>query len=596
MHMVIILFLCQMFDAARGDCGPWIVGNKTLDLSCLETIIIDAVDGASPPDNHRYLWSICRDAITNSNCNNDHFVMVTQTSPNNASQCLYLAQWDQGINPEYMARDGGMWTFQYEYGNGSTIWAPTFVCSPETKYQIGTVIQDSRFYQIEIKTKYACIEGSYDCADTSNSASNDTIDTIIIVVSPVIVVLVMVCFACVVHGECNRSKTNSSAIQNQVQTNNNAVNAVPPAPVTPEYMTWYSRTIRAYITINNWDNKTKDVFDDELLFYEKITKHWNNLCIETDFDELVQIYTKKYNNFMLDIVRPTHYFTRCVEAFNFEIFEKNKLFHHDMDINIVFFWRVHMLHPVLYAKDCKERFGFLLSPPFHEFVTNGTVLDFDPLYSNVADSVFTKFDFSISVRKNLTFMQRIIEDQRCEKKDYMKHMDEFADYMSYKRTFERSKIHLCPTLAVDFVWHSHMMFPVMYNVLYSKADHDDLVPMEQYKIYQSFSYCFWSLLQNVRISQQIKRYRVKNEVIGYAKKQYEIIDAFHRHKYELIGGFMRRHSSIPLVDDIMDVCFAYVDTNWLLYSFWDPMDINIPPKTPPPQPQPTYSVEMTSCC
>eukprot|EP01084_Bolivina_argentea_P267284 453670_1 len=308
-----------------------------------------------------------------------------------------------------------------------------------------------------------------------------------------------------------------------------------------------------------------NVFSDEITFYNKITKHWKHMTFSMNLDELVEYYTNKYNEFMLNnlsvlsrqrqTIGPTTIANN--KSFNYYVFEDNNFFANNIDINIIFFWRIHMLHPILYQNDCSKHFGFLLSPPFHHHVINGTVINISELpLTNSTETLFTAFDFNISVRKNLIFMQGIIDydtDYYC---DYWKYKRDFNDYMSYKGYFEnrRDQIHLCPTLLIDFVWHTYMMFPTLYQSSYRNKDHNDLIPAKKYKIYQLFSESFWKFYNSIPSSYYV--------VLGnYAASKYKFYT--YEYQYYLIGGFVRQYSSYVFPNEIMELGFDYIDKDEL---------------------------------
>lgn len=99
--------------------------------------------------------------------------MVAQTSRTDANACYVLGRWDQTITPTYSDLEGGTWTFRYDNGaddcgNPARTWAPTFVCAPgvEADYQTVSEIPGSCFYELTVRTQYACTGQSYACPDS----------------------------------------------------------------------------------------------------------------------------------------------------------------------------------------------------------------------------------------------------------------------------------------------------------------------------------------------------------------------------------------------------------------------------------------------
>lgn len=365
---------------------------------------------------------------------------------------------------------------------------------------------------------------------------------------------------------------------------------------------------------NRYEPGLSNVFADEIKFYKQITKHWDGLISRYNFQDLVVHYTEKYNKFMLDISKtcekqiPSPF--KNESDLNYFIFvEKDYFNSNTIDINIILFWRIHMLHPILYKKDCQFYFKNRLSQysqyenskvsaPSHKFVTQG-VYDLHPiveskteqhkqkekqqeqgnvsyyLYNKPKKQQFTEFDFSISLEKNLIFMKKMIDTIDKEKfnskqqskwleynidKMYWKNWNQFEKYVRYKSEFQfpsQSKIHLCPTLTIDFIWHTCMMFPITY---YWTLDHNDLISKDEYKIYKQFSLDFWKF--------EKERDWTRSVLVAYAKTKYSLYH--YEYQQNLIAGFVRtRQENIfnlvefPVV--LLNLCFEYVDK----YQWWD---------------------------
>lgn len=152
----------------KSDCGTWTVSGQTLDLHCLSGSSIDAQDNEEPP--HDYLWSFCENGIR---CKDDAVMVAQKSRTDNA--CYVLGRWDKSIAPTYSDLEGGTWTFRYDNGaedcgNPARTWAPTFVCAPGVVAQYETVseIPGSCFYELTVRTQYACVGQSYACPNVTD--------------------------------------------------------------------------------------------------------------------------------------------------------------------------------------------------------------------------------------------------------------------------------------------------------------------------------------------------------------------------------------------------------------------------------------------
>ena len=74
-----------------------------------------------------------------------------------------------------------------------------------------------------------------------------------------------------------------------------------------------------------------------------------------------------------------------------------------------------MMHPFLYRADCMKHFGFILSPTFHEYITNVTFDEMDEKdinYQQTDNELFTTFNFAKSLKKNIVFMENVLKTKR----------------------------------------------------------------------------------------------------------------------------------------------------------------------------------------
>eukprot|EP01083_Nonionella_stella_P028025 77164_1 len=176
----LLLLSAHLLQIAHGQCS-WTVDGNTLDLGkCLAGETITAKD----PGDHHYSWSICRNGET---CKQQDIMVVQRAG----DLCYILGQWDAAIQPKYEATNGGTWTFIYDNGDtdcGSPArtWSPKLVCTPGTHWESGIVNEatGSCYYEVEIKTQYACAAsqntGCVSAASSDSSLSGGWIFIIIL--------------------------------------------------------------------------------------------------------------------------------------------------------------------------------------------------------------------------------------------------------------------------------------------------------------------------------------------------------------------------------------------------------------------------------
>jgi len=171
MAATILALFVLLVSNAQAQCS-WSItdennNQQNLDLSCLKSRMLNTGDET----NHNYAWSVC----TNGNsCNGDQ-VMVAQTGE--AGDCFILGRWDQTISPSYTSIGGGTWSFQYDNGdtdcgNPARTWAPTFICDRSTEYQVSdaTEVPNSCFYEVTVRTRYACGGGPFTCSGDDDAS------------------------------------------------------------------------------------------------------------------------------------------------------------------------------------------------------------------------------------------------------------------------------------------------------------------------------------------------------------------------------------------------------------------------------------------
>eukprot|EP01084_Bolivina_argentea_P313481 542867_1 len=205
-----ILTCHSLSEVYNSQCGPWIATNPddgsevVLDLSCLSSHTTNTTanwTGWGPWANFTtayYLWSICGNREF---CDGEN-VMMTQTigAGSDMENCAVVARWNSTEAPQFDSDNGGTWTFLYvngdeDCGNPRRKLNSRFVCSPGTEYYVdgfGELGQGSCFYQIEVKTQYACIDSTYTCVANNHKGWLN----IILVVTSIFVVTIfaLMCF------------------------------------------------------------------------------------------------------------------------------------------------------------------------------------------------------------------------------------------------------------------------------------------------------------------------------------------------------------------------------------------------------------------
>eukprot|EP01084_Bolivina_argentea_P290511 499033_1 len=265
----------------------------------------------------------------------------------------------------------------------------------------------------------------------------------------------------------------------------------------------WSKNIKSFISNAN------TILQQEINFYRNCTNYWNKIKSNQgiNIDDVIIYHTKKYNEFMLTIAAFIKEIgiKKNIKASSFvlEHFFAQKL----ISLNIIYFWRVHMMHPFVYKDDCMKHFGFVLSPTLHEYITNVSdekEINYTHIYS-AETTLFTRFNFNKSLKKNVVFMGNVLKQYNNNNfYDYIADYKDFLYFSSYfcaKSQEYNIDVHLAPLIMRDFVWHSHQMFPDKYfkecpQYTHDKMclDHDDLIPEEKIKKYISFSEQFWNFV------------------------------------------------------------------------------------------------------
>ena len=151
-------------------------------------------------------------------------------------------------------------------------------------------------------------------------------------------------------------------------------------------------------------------------------------------------------------------------------------------------WRVHMLNPQSYYKDCIESFGFI--NPFmidqnqsryallntDSFVTNAnTIKDSDDVFARQKKIFSASIDIESAVNRQIKFINKM--NDIFDIKSNMDNIEEKLEkcllrYCTFlflhkekltKRYNDKNDFVLVPRLDMDLVWHSHQLNPVSYH-------------------------------------------------------------------------------------------------------------------------------------
>eukprot|EP01084_Bolivina_argentea_P189744 326240_1 len=143
-----------------------------------------------------------------------------------------------------------------------------------------------------------------------------------------------------------------------------------------------------------------------------------------------------------------------------------------LPVQIVFIWRIHLLHPLRYINDCKQHFGYLLCPKYNNISTKPyPEKSFDTqsvLNDETPTVLFTDINLKISAKKQIDFMFQITKSYRWKYcniyKDIMlkHHINQYKLFLTTAAYESKNNKSIVPTQIIDFLWHCHMMFPVNY--------------------------------------------------------------------------------------------------------------------------------------
>jgi len=181
-------------------------------------------------------------------------------------------------------------------------------------------------------------------------------------------------------------------------------------------------------------------------------------------------------------------------------------------------WRVHLLHPLTYLRDCLRCYGELVLP---QYMLTGPLL---PIMRKddikITTHTLCKVTPTPDIRKRFCSMNLVDGMKRqLEFMSKISNLDGFRDARYCKESIKRYKKFLkligmrkgiiVPTLDIDLVWHTHMLFPGHYNndtkkVIGFTPDHDDDMPNQRLELRREKTQALWNA------TYKDERYNTKN--------------------------------------------------------------------------------------
>eukprot|EP01084_Bolivina_argentea_P306704 530042_1 len=170
--------------------------------------------------------------------------------------------------------------------------------------------------------------------------------------------------------------------------------------------------------------------ENELESYERLSRFIENKMKENAIDDMIHEYFNYINNINSDI-KPNN--------------------------SIKLIWKMHLLHPKIYRKDCFTRFGRMIIPPTLQ-------LKFDTHDSDTfkpkKPSKFTTLDLKKSLHLHYEFLQKILSIKK-DNINIKQWISNYKQFMSLIGTSNNKHI-IKPTPSTDLIWHTHMLYPNIY--------------------------------------------------------------------------------------------------------------------------------------
>eukprot|EP01084_Bolivina_argentea_P259965 438865_1 len=105
--------------------------------------------------------------------------------------------------------------------------------------------------------------------------------------------------------------------------------------------------------------------------------------------------------------------------------------------------------------------------------------------SKISNRLFTTFKFAKSLKNNIVFMGNILRERNQFEhggygiNNYISDYQDFLYFSSYfankSKEYSMPKIRLAPKIMCDFVWHTHLMFPNVYNEECATYTHRNII-------------------------------------------------------------------------------------------------------------------------
>eukprot|EP01084_Bolivina_argentea_P306703 530038_1 len=180
----------------------------------------------------------------------------------------------------------------------------------------------------------------------------------------------------------------------------------------------------------------ENAVEHELNSYAKVARFIENKIKENAIDNMVQEYFSYINNVNCDS-KPNN--------------------------SIKLVWKMHLLHPRIYRKDCFKRFGRMIIPNDLQLTFDSSTNNshkFSPQYKNEKVPQFTALDLKTSLRLHYKFLQKIL----AIPKDNINIKQWILNYTQFMALIgaNSNKYIVKPTVETDLIWHTHMLYPNIY--------------------------------------------------------------------------------------------------------------------------------------
>eukprot|EP01083_Nonionella_stella_P076730 209254_1 len=124
-------------------------------------------------------------------------------------------------------------------------------------------------------------------------------------------------------------------------------------------------------------------------------------------------------------------------------------------------WKMHLLHPKTYRRDCFKRFGRVISPRSHDLEFDLSVSS--PLSTTEAEEVskFSDLDLKKSLLLHHEFIQKILRIKQNDV-NIKEWTHNYKRFMADIGKNANQAVIIKPSIETDLIWHCHMLFPNQY--------------------------------------------------------------------------------------------------------------------------------------